>query len=543
MNSRYVTAIASVTAAILLCLPPLQTPLFAQDTQGNTAQGVRNDGGDEILLQGFHWNSSRAAPDAWYEVLADRATQIGKDGFTSIWMPVPWRDTSKWRNPADGTYGGGEGYFWQSFNKNSAYGSEAQLEQAADALHAAGVKVVYDVVPNHMDRSHIDSTLEPILRDRNDWRDGCAQCDEGEPFMSGDADLNTGRPEVVALFKGEFLNLRDRYGADGLRFDFVKGYAPTTVDSWMQAFGDKHFCVGELWQAPSEYPASDWRHNASWQDALKAWSDKSHCTVFDFALKERMQNGTLSQWRHGLNSNPEPAWREIAVTFVDNHDTGYSPGAGGGQHHWPLPENLRDMAYAFILTTPGTPVVYWPDMYDWPRGGLIRQLITLRKTAGIRANSPVRFLDTGSGLVIQTDGSMQGLLIALASDLPLSALPPGYSQVLSSGNGQIRIWRNTSRPDAVKVQLRCDNGQTGQGQSVYAVGSDVELGNWNPALAIRLRDDTRPLWQGEVWLTKDARYEWKCIVRSDTDSNNVRWQERPNNEVDAQANAISSGTF
>ncbi|MEE5115802.1 hypothetical protein V2J95_13515 [Pseudomonas alliivorans] len=31
--------------------------IHAQDLSGNTAQGIRNDGGDDILLQGFHWNS------------------------------------------------------------------------------------------------------------------------------------------------------------------------------------------------------------------------------------------------------------------------------------------------------------------------------------------------------------------------------------------------------------------------------------------------------------------------------------------------------
>jgi alpha-amylase len=543
MKSLRLTTIAGCTALALSAMPPLQTHARADDAQGNTAQGVRNDGGDEILLQGFHWNASRSGSQPWYRVLADQAAQIGRDGFTSVWMPVPWRDVSTWSDPTNGTSGGGEGYFWQSFDKNTAYGSEAQLRQAVDALHAAGVKVVYDVVPNHMDRSHLDTALAATLSDRNDWRDGCAQCDEGEPFMSGDADLNTARPEVVAMFHDEFLNLRDHYGADGLRFDFVKGYAPATVDTWMRGFGEKHFCVGELWQAPAEYPANDWRHNASWQDALKAWSDKSHCTVFDFALKERMQNGTIADWRHGLNGNPEAAWRAIAVTFVDNHDTGYSPGPGGGQHHWALQENLRDQAYAYILTTPGTPTIYWPDMYDWPRGALIRQLIVIRKAAGIRADSPVRFLGNSAGLIVQTDGTAHSLLIALNSDLQPQAIAAGYSQILSAGNGQIRIWRNTSRPDAVKVRLSCADGHTGQGESVYAVGSDVELGNWNPALAVRLQDDTHSFWQGDVWLTKNQRYEWKCIVRNDTDSSSVKWQERPNNVVDAKPDAASSGSF
>ena len=59
------------------------------------------------------------------------------------------------------------------------------------------------------------------------------------------------------------------------------------------------------------------------------------------------------------NGNPDPRWREVAVTFVDNHDTGYSPGQNGGQHHWALQDGLIRQAYAYILTSPGTPVVWW----------------------------------------------------------------------------------------------------------------------------------------------------------------------------------------
>lgn len=327
---------------------------------------VRNDSGEDILLQGFHWNSSRNTPKKWYAVLEGAAGQIGRDGFTAIWMPPPWRDISSWENSSQGTSGGGEGYFWRSFDKNGDYGSEEQLKQAAKALNGAGVKVVYDVVPNHMDDKNNPEPL--FLRGRNEWRHDCDPCDKGEAFLDGKADLNTDNPRVFETFNAEFINLRDHYGAQGLRFDFVRGYAPENVNRWMNTFGDQRFCVGEMWKGPKEYAEGDRGYNTSWQDALKDWSDRSRCTVFDFALKERMQNGSIAEWRQGLNANPNPDWRRIAVTFVDNHDTGYSPGRYQGQHHWPLPEERRNQAYAYILSSPGIPSVYWPDMYDWPRG-------------------------------------------------------------------------------------------------------------------------------------------------------------------------------
>jgi len=543
MNNPTIMGVANAAMLAGVLLTGIaQTPAQALDLPGNTAQGVRYDGGDEILLQGFHWNSSRSKPGSWYKTLTLKAPEISRDGFTAVWMPVPWKDISQWSDKNSGTSGGGEGYFWQSFDKNSAYGSEAELKEAVAALHKAQVKVVYDVVPNHMDRQNASNAFNTALKDQNSWRDGCDKCDEGEPFMKGDADFNTASPTVFDLFKNEFTALRDQYGADGLRFDFVKGYAGQTVDSWMKTFGDTKFCVGELWKDPAEFAQGDSRRN-DWQDGLKAWSDQAHCTVFDFALKNRMQNADIANWRHGLNGNPQAAWRAIAVTFVDNHDTGYSPGTGNGQHHWALAENLRDKAYAYILSTPGTPTVYWPDMYDWPRGAFIRQLIALRKSAGIRADSAVSFNSEYTGLVAQTTGATQTLIVALDSNMPDSKIPDGFNMAVYAQGGAIRVWRGSTSPDLIRVHLLCANGETQPGQSVYAVGSGTELGDWNPALAVRLENSQHPLWQGQVWLRNMADYQWKCIIRDEKDASQITWQKDPDVSLKAAPQVSSPSHF
>ncbi|WP_368564295.1 hypothetical protein [Pseudoxanthomonas sp. UTMC 1351] len=62
------------------------------DTAGKSPNGVRYHGGDEIVLQGFHWNVIRTVP------------------------------------------------------------AGAQLKTAAAALNQAKVKPIYDIVPNHNNR-------------------------------------------------------------------------------------------------------------------------------------------------------------------------------------------------------------------------------------------------------------------------------------------------------------------------------------------------------------------------------------------------------
>jgi glucan 1,4-alpha-maltotetraohydrolase len=499
----------------------------------------------------------RTAPNTWYSTLASKAPSIAADGFTAVWMPVPWRDFSSWSNPGDGTSGGGEGYFWHDFNKNGRYGSDSQLKQAANALNGAGVKPVYDVVPNHMNRGYPNKEIN-LPAGQGLWRNDCVDpgnypndCDDGDRFVGGEADLNTAHAQNYAMFQQEFSNLRSNYGAGGLRFDFVRGYAGERVNSWMNAAQDNAFCVGELWKAPGEYPSWDWRNGASWQQVIKDWSDRAKCTVFDFALKERMQNGSIADWRHGLNGNPDARWREVAVTFVDNHDTGYSPGPNGGQHHWPLPDAKLKQAYAYILSSPGTPVVYWPHMYDWGHGDFIRQLIQIRRAAGIKAASAIQFHSSYSGLVATVTGEQQQLVIALGSNLsnPNQVAGGSFTQALNVDNGQVRIWRSGSSGSSggsqVNVNFRCDNGVTQLGDSVYAVGSSAELGSWNPANAVRLTDTSAyPTWKGVIRLPAQQSLEWKCIIRSESNPTQVKtWQPGANNRLTSAEGATTIGRF
>lgn len=520
--------------------------VHAADEVGKTPNGIRYHGGDEIVLQGFHWNSVRAQSGQWYTLLKDNAARIAADGFTSVWMPPPWRDTSQWSNQAAGTSGGGEGYFWHDFDKNGGYGSDAQLHAAAAAFAAAGVKPIYDIVPNHH-RQDAQGSLLTIPKGENRLRSDCPNCDDGDPFMAGDADLNLANASNLAMFRDELRTLHDSYDAGGFRFDFVRGYAGKHVDDWMTADDDTGFCVGEYWKGPSEFPEGDPRRAKSWQELLKAWSDEAHCTVFDFALKERMQGGSVADWRFGLNGNPDPRWREVAVTFVDNHDTGPSPGANGGQHHWPLRPELRLKAYAYILTMPGSPTVYWPDMYGDTATSLhdyLRDLIRLRRDAGVHAQSTVAFETKYGGLVANVTGERQRLVVALDSTLlePRDLVDESFVPALEADGGKVRIWHGGT-VSQLPVTFRCDNGTTTPGQSVYVVGSSKELGQWDPARAVLLKPSPYPTWTGSIDVSPAFAVEWKCVVRNETTGAVSAWEPGDNNRMVPAAGAVTTGSF
>lgn len=107
----------------------------------------------------------------------------------------------------------------------------------------------------------------------------------------------------------------------------------------------------------------------------------------------------------------------------------------------------------------------------------------------------------------------------------------------------------TWEPLKDEVEFQCDNGNTVPGYSVYVVGNHPELGNWDPAKAVKLDPKPAPnnsTWTGKVLFpgTDDGKNEeWKCIVRKENDPTDVKWQPGPNNTVKLVFRTKSIGTF
>ncbi len=86
-------------------------------------------------------------------------------------------------------------------------------------------------------------------------------------------------------------------------------------------------------------------------------------------------------------------WPSRAVTFIDNHDTGST------QAHWPFPADKVLWGYAYTLTHPGMPSVFWDHVFDWGEDvrGKIAALVEVRRRCGIHSRSAVRILTAEGG--------------------------------------------------------------------------------------------------------------------------------------------------
>jgi hypothetical protein len=62
---------------------------------------------------------------------------------------------------------------------------------------------------------------------------------------------------------------------------------------------------------------------------------------------------------------------------------------GSSQGHWRFPGHAVEQGYAYILTHPGTPCVFWDHLCDQRTRDTVARLIAIRKRAAIHCRSPV----------------------------------------------------------------------------------------------------------------------------------------------------------
>ncbi|HAS6196776.1 TPA: cyclomaltodextrin glucanotransferase [Vibrio vulnificus] len=98
-------------------------------------------------------------------------------------------------------------------------------------------------------------------------------------------------------------------------------------------------------------------------------------------------------------------------------------------------------------------------------------------------------------------------------------------------------------PTLKSVTFTCYNGYTNLGQSVYAVGSVAQLGNWAASGAVKLDPAQYPTWSATISVPAAQNIEWKCLKRDETNpALNVVWQSGANNQLSSSSSA-TQGTF
>ena len=166
---------------------------------------------------------------------------------------------------------------------------------------------------------------------------------------------------------------------------------------------------GEFWDTCSytdgilEYDQRSHRQRTcNWVDA-----SGGNTAAFDFTTKGVLQEACAKgeYWRLMDPDGRPPGlcgiWPSRAVLFLENHDTGST------LQHWPFPTHKLEEGYAYILTHPGTPTIFydhWTAKETVMVGGTqaangrlrecIETLIKIRKRVGISSRSAIQIMDS-----------------------------------------------------------------------------------------------------------------------------------------------------
>ena len=399
----------------------VSTAAYAGSLDGNSS---------DVMLQGFHWRSTETYP--WWGVIQNRASDIKNSGFTMVWFPPSGDSAAK------------EGYLpRQLYVQSSSYGTDVQLKSAIGALRTYGVKSIADIVVNHRvgttnwaDFTNPQWGSWSVVKG-DEWSGATGNYDTGDGFSAA-RDLDHTNGTVQSDLKGWMGWLKSSIGYDGWRYDYVKGYGGSYVGGYNSATVP-YFSVGELWTDLNLNDVNPHRQLImNWINATGGNSG-----AFDFTTKGILQQAVQYNefWRlKDSQGKPQGAigwWPAKSVTFIDNHDTGPSS-PSGGQNHWPFPSDKVMQGYAYILTHPGIPCVYWVHFYDWGHASAIKSLIAARKEKGVTSTSAVNIVaaDTSKYAAIIT-----GNTGSLAMKIGYGSWSPGTGWTLVNSGTNWAVWK------------------------------------------------------------------------------------------------------
>ncbi|KAJ7545512.1 hypothetical protein O6H91_09G123200 [Diphasiastrum complanatum] len=346
----------------------------------------------------FNWESHKKG---WWCVLEAKVPELALFGFSSIWLPPVTESLAP------------QGYLPRNlYCLDSAYGSERELRGLLKKLKEHGLRPIADIVVNHRVGSAKGAG------DKYNRYDGMPMPWDEKAVTSDTG--GHGNPSTGAIFEGvpnidhaqEFVRkdiitwlrwLRKDVGFGGFRFDFAKGYKADFVKEYI-AGSKPELSIGEYWDT-CNYGGHD---NAlaynqdSHRQRIVDWIDGTGglSAAFDFTTKAILQEAvTKREWWRLRDAQGKPPgvigyWPSRAVTFIDNHDTGST------QAHWPFPGEHIMQGYAYIITHPGQPSIFYDHLFEWgdQTRKSILDLVSIRRRKNLHSRSPVKILEANSSI-------------------------------------------------------------------------------------------------------------------------------------------------
>lgn len=369
---------------------------------------------NKTLIQFFEWYCP-ADGNHWNR-FASEVPQLLSMGITAAWLPPAYKGTRGNKSEGYDVYDIYDlGEFDQKGTVRTKYGTRDEYIRSVNAARAAGMQVYIDVVLNHMGgaeekekikvrkvdpsnrlkfisdpmeiEAHTRFTFPGRGQTYSDFKwdyqcftglDYAADLDENaifsiindygegwEPLVHNEKgnfdylilnDIETRNPAVREEFKKWIRWYYDTVPFDGVRLDAVKHINPSFFIEWLDFIRAEIkpdlFALGEYWLS-DDLPVL--------LKYIKVTGGRM--SLFDAPLHHNFSEASVLKDQYDLRTifrdtlvQTEP---QLAVTFVDNHDTQPLQSLEEYTEQW-----FKPHAYALILLRDtGYPCIFYPDLY------------------------------------------------------------------------------------------------------------------------------------------------------------------------------------
>ena len=363
---------------------------------------------NRVLMQYFEWYL-KAEDRLWLEVI-DNARHLRTIGITDVWLPPAYKAAG---GKLDAGYAAYDLYDLGEFNQKGSistkYGTKDEYLQAIQELHKNNIRVYADIVLNHKigaDASETVFASEENEENRNEdttlpkkiiawtkynfdgrnnkysdfkwnykhfngtdwdesgrknaifrfsgkkWDNNVDKENGNYDYLMG-ADIDFNNEEVVEELKKWGKWYLEFTGVDAFRLDAVKHINSDFMADWIRSMKSvkEIQCVGEYWNRDLK--------------ALKTYIEKTNSTIplFDVPLHYNLYEASTSNGNYDMSKIFDKTlvkeMPQLAVTFVDNHDT--EPGQS--LYSW-VEDWFKPLAYSLILLRKdGLPCIFYGDYY------------------------------------------------------------------------------------------------------------------------------------------------------------------------------------
>jgi glycosidase len=377
-----------VMAGCLLCLT-LDRPVFGQATSVSNKQNYETDTIYELMVDRFYdgdptndnpYSQSNSYDSTgtnindyfggdWQGII-DKMQYLQDLGITAIWITPPYDNLrAPYYQTSNSTYYNAYHGYWARdyFVPDAHWGSWAVFDSMVAAAHAHNIKVIIDFASNHTNQE--DSVEQGAFYKNGVLMGNWSDDTNGYFHHFGDrpdnattnwdfqyqdlaylADFSQENGTVIQYMK-DAIKVWLGHGVDGIRNDAVLEQDPAFLKIWQDYINSYQpvYTFGEFWINPPDPSYNDY----------KTFEARTGIGILDFELYNVTVNafGSFSQnmneVAHTLGyTATDYTYVNKAVPFLDSHDKERIASLQPTQ-------SIEHAALAFLLTSRGTPVIYY----------------------------------------------------------------------------------------------------------------------------------------------------------------------------------------